>query len=74
MTFHCIAVYQCMPVFHNICYLHPNLAKTHDSTSQNVAVCKGETKFYIAIDMYLHINPCPINVRAYENKTKHMLN
>jgi hypothetical protein len=26
------------------------------------------------INMYLHINPCPIRVQAYENKILHMLN
>jgi hypothetical protein len=28
---------------------------------------------YMAINMYLHINPCPIRMHAYENKTLHML-
>jgi hypothetical protein len=27
----------------------------------------------MAISMYLHINPGPIRVQAYENKTQHML-
>jgi hypothetical protein len=27
----------------------------------------------MAINTYLHINPCPIRMQAYENKTLHML-
>jgi hypothetical protein len=52
---------------------HPDLSKTHDGTPQNVASRKGGTKLYMAINMYLHINPCPIRMQAYENKTLHML-
>jgi hypothetical protein len=52
---------------------HPNLSKAHDGTSQNVASGKGDTKLYMAINMYLHISPCP-RIQAYENKTLHMLN
>jgi hypothetical protein len=29
---------------------------------------------YIAINVYLPINPWPIRMQAYENKTQHMLN
>jgi hypothetical protein len=42
---------------------HLNLSKT------NFAPQKGGTKLYTAINMYLHINPCPIRAQAYENKT-----
>jgi hypothetical protein len=45
---------------------HPNLSKTHDGTPQNFASRKGGTKLYMAINMYLHTNPCPIGVQAYE--------
>jgi hypothetical protein len=53
---------------------HPNLSKTRDGTPQNFASRKEGTKLYMAIHMYLHINPCPIRMQAYENKTKCMLN
>jgi hypothetical protein len=49
-------------------YLHHD-----DSTPQNVTSRIGGTKIYMAINMYLHINPCPTRVQAYENKTLHML-
>jgi hypothetical protein len=52
---------------------HPNLSKTHDGTPQNVASRKRGTKLYMAINMYLQINPCPVRMQAYENKTLHML-
>jgi hypothetical protein len=29
---------------------------------------KEGTKIYMAINMYLHINPCPVRMEAYENK------
>jgi hypothetical protein len=34
---------------------------------------KGGMKLYMAINMYLNINTCPIRMQAYENKTLHML-
>lgn len=48
---------------------YPNLSKAHDSTSQNFASRKRETKLYMAINMYKHKNNCPVKVKAYENKT-----
>jgi hypothetical protein len=56
------------PVFCNLFSptAHPNLPKTHDGIPQNFASQKGDTKLYIATNMYLHINPCPM---AYGNKT-----
>jgi hypothetical protein len=30
---------------------------------------KGDKKLYMAINMYLHINTCPIRMPAHENKT-----
>jgi hypothetical protein len=45
---------------------HHKLSKTHDGTPQNFASRKGGTKLYLAINMYLHINPCPIRMQAYE--------
>jgi hypothetical protein len=48
---------------------HSNLSKTRDGTPQNFASRKGSTKLYMAITMYLHINPCPIRMQAYGNKT-----
>jgi hypothetical protein len=48
---------------------HPNLLKTHDGTPQYFASRKGGTKLFMTINMYLHINPCPIRMQAYENKT-----
>jgi hypothetical protein len=64
------------PVFRKISssVAHPNLSKTHDGTPQNFASRKEVTKLYVAINMYLHIGPCPIRMQAYENKTKHVLN
>jgi hypothetical protein len=58
-------------VFRNIFSLaaHPNLSETHDGTPQNFASLKGDTKLYIAINMYLHISSWPISVQACENKT-----
>jgi hypothetical protein len=32
-----------------------------------------EKELYMAINMYLHTNTCPIRMQAYENKTLHML-
>jgi hypothetical protein len=52
---------------------NPKLPKTHDGTPQNVASLKEGMKLYMAIDMYLHINPCPLSMQAYENKTLHTL-
>jgi hypothetical protein len=52
---------------------HPNLSSIHYSTPQNFASQKGGTKLYMAINMYLHINPCPIRMQAYENKTLYVL-
>jgi hypothetical protein len=49
---------------------HPNLSRTHDGTPQNLTSRKGGSKLYMAINMYLHINPYPLNVQAYENKTQ----
>jgi hypothetical protein len=51
---------------------HPNLSETHGGTPQNVASRKVDMKLYVAINMYLHINPCPIKIQEY--KPKHMLN
>jgi hypothetical protein len=48
---------------------HPNLPKTHDGTPQNVASRRGDMKQNIGINVCLHINPCPIRMQAYENKT-----
>jgi hypothetical protein len=48
---------------------HPNLSKTNDGTPQNFSSQKGGTKLYVAINMYLHINSCPIRMQAYKNKT-----
>jgi hypothetical protein len=52
---------------------HPNLSDTHDGTPQSFASRKGGTKLYMTINMYLHIDPCPIRMQAYRNKTYHML-
>jgi hypothetical protein len=49
--------------------IHPNLPKILDGTPQNFASRKGGTKLYMAINMYLHINLCPVRMQAYENKT-----
>jgi hypothetical protein len=35
---------------------------------------KRGTKLYMAIKMYLYVNPCLISVQAYVNRTSHMLN
>jgi hypothetical protein len=51
---------------------HPDLSKTRHGTPQNASQ-KGGTKLYVAINMYLRINTCPIRMQAYENKTLHML-
>jgi hypothetical protein len=58
-------------VFHNLFLpsAHPNFLKTHDGTPQNFASQKRDTKLYISINMYLHINTCPTRMQAYENKT-----
>jgi hypothetical protein len=48
---------------------HRNLSKTHGGTPQNFASPKGGTKLYMTINMYLHINPCPIRMQAYKSKT-----
>jgi hypothetical protein len=48
---------------------YPNLSKMHDGTPQNVASRKGGTKLYMVINIYLHINPGPIRMQTYENKT-----
>jgi hypothetical protein len=37
-------------------------------TPQNVASRKGGTKLYMAINMYLHFNTCPIKMQVYEKK------
>jgi hypothetical protein len=52
--------------------VRPNLSKTHDGTPQNFASQKGSTKLCMAINMYLHIKPCPKRMQAYENKTTHV--
>jgi hypothetical protein len=52
---------------------HPNSSKTHDGTPQNFASRKGDRKLYMAININLYINTCPIRMQAYENKTLHML-
>jgi hypothetical protein len=39
-----------------------------------IFVVQSVQKLYMAIYVYLHINPCPIRMQAYENKTLHMLN
>jgi hypothetical protein len=48
---------------------HPNLLKPYDSTPQNFASQKVGTKLHVSINMYLHINPCPIRMQAYETDT-----
>jgi hypothetical protein len=46
-----------------------HVSDTHDDTPQNFASRKGGTKLHMAINMYLHINPRPVRIQAYENKT-----
>jgi hypothetical protein len=53
---------------------HTLICQTHDGTPHNVASRKGGTKLYMAINMYLHINICPVRIQAYENKKLHMFN
>jgi hypothetical protein len=48
---------------------HPNLSKAHDGTPQNFTSRKGGTKLHMAVNMFVHINPCPIRMQTYENKT-----
>jgi hypothetical protein len=50
---------------------HPSLLKTHGGTPQNVASGKGDTKLYVAINMYLYINICPVSVQRHM-KTNNM--
>jgi hypothetical protein len=52
---------------------HLDFSKIHDSTPQNFVLQKGSMKQYMAINMHLHINTCPIRMQTYENKTLHML-
>jgi hypothetical protein len=56
-----LALDQCSETFFSPA-AHPNLSKTHDGTPQNFASWKGGTKLYMAINMYLHINSCPIRM------------
>jgi hypothetical protein len=64
-----------LAVFHKLfsSVAHPNLSQSHDRTPQNFASQKEGTKLYMAIHGYeyvtIYINPCPISVQAYENKT-----
>jgi hypothetical protein len=58
------ALTQCSATF-----FHPQhtlIYQTHDGTPQNFASRKGGTKLYMAINIYLYTNPCPISVQAYK--------
>jgi hypothetical protein len=63
--------FTCRPVYRSLFSLaaHPNLSKIHDGTPQNFASRKGGTKLCMAINMCLHINPCPFRVQTYKNRT-----
>jgi hypothetical protein len=53
-------------------FLHPQhtiICQTRDGTPQNVGPQNEGSKLYMAINMYLHINTCPVSVQAYANKT-----
>jgi hypothetical protein len=63
-------------VFHN-CFpplAHPNLFGHMTANHKISPYEKKDTKIYMAINLYPHVNTCPISVQAYENKTQHMLN
>jgi hypothetical protein len=62
-----IPIKQCSATF--LSAAHPTLSNVHDGTLQTFTSRKGVTKLYISINMYLHVNPCPIRMQVYENKT-----
>jgi hypothetical protein len=68
---HNLGKYQCSAII-----FHPRntvIYQTHNGIPQNFTSRKRAIELFMAINMYLHINSCPIKRQAHENKTLHML-
>jgi hypothetical protein len=53
---------------------HTPVCRRHMKAPQNFGSRKGGIKLYMTINMYLHINPCPLRMQAYENKPQYVWN